>query len=102
MKPEKDKAISEREHLKTRLEELEFQKAKIEQMFTNSTAQEFINGTIRHFDKKAPIEQRRIIQTLIPEVILHEDKRLELRINPDPLGCHSGGEKVRPRGKWRG
>jgi hypothetical protein len=63
------------------------------------------------FDKKTDQQKKAIIQAIIPEVVIHADNKVELRINPDPAGrairsqkvpvCHNEHGVVLSS-KWRG
>ncbi len=68
--------------------------------FQNSTLPEYIEETVRYFDKLTEGEKKIIIQTIIAEVIIdpeHPDQ-IKIRINPDPKGAigglGSGGAKT--------
>lgn len=57
------------------------------------------------------LKKKRLVQEIIPEVILHENQKLELRINPDPAenidstwpseASQSGGGILGIETKWR-
>ena len=81
----------------------------IKERFENSTAQDWLKRVFSKFDGESGLRKKRLVQMIVPEVILHQDNRLELRVNPDPSGsllhpdCHgnSGGELLGLTQKWR-
>ena len=99
---EKKKAESESAQLQTELDELTSRKTKLTAEHRERSLQDYLELAMRQFSVKPGQQQKQVIQAIVPRVIFHPDKRLELRINPDPSGCHNLEENFRLRDKWRG
>lgn len=110
IKSEKDKVLAELQSAKEKRELLLFKKERIEKAFQHKTLKDYLEKAIKSFDKKSDLEKKALIQNVIPEIIIHPDNKIELRVNPDPGGkanwgenspCHSSEHKVVLIEKWR-
>jgi hypothetical protein len=83
---EKDKAQAMVEKLSVEILELEHKKMVAKDKFENSTLPEFLEKTVKHFDKLADAEKKKIIQTIIPRIVIDPEKtnQIQIFINPDP------------------
>lgn len=110
---EKTKSEKELEELKEELEVLEAKRHWVNTELREQTLQSYFKQVMAHFDQKSDVQKRRIIQTIIPEAIIHDDDRLELRVNADvngksemlfnqpDSGRHDGHNILRIKEKWR-
>ena len=103
---QKEKAEKELADYHAKLQERLEQKDRVVKTFEKSTLEEYLERTLAHFDAKNDVEKKAIVQAIIPEIIIHADNSVELRVNPDSNGIvqrrHSGGGKVVLSSKWRG
>ena len=92
--------------IRAQLRDLEDKKKHILDRLQVLTLQDYLRSTIQQFGRKTEAEKKVCVQAIIPEIIIHQDNSVELRINPDPNGSapvnyHSGGNNVVLIGKWR-
>ena len=113
---EKRKTEGELEDLRTKKQEAMLRKEKLAKQFRGETIQNYIRRAFDHLDQKTDLQKRMMIQAIIPQIIFHPaERKLEMRINPDPRGksseiqkseashsCHTAEEKVRLIDVWRG
>ncbi len=106
---EKSKVEAELKQAKNDLSAAEQKLAAIKAKFENQTADGWLRKAIEKFEEKTDLQKKRIIQAIIPEMVLLPNNQLELRVNPDPggaatPGCHiaGGGKLLGISGNWRG
>ncbi len=75
---------------------LQRKKQEVEKNFKSKTLMEYLEKALQMFDKKSDQEKKTIIQSIIPEIIVHSDNRLELKVNSDPNGV-AGWNHPHPR-----
>ena len=105
LEQEKQKAMAELTEVTTCFMELNTKKNFAEDYIKKASINEFIQKTMKAFDKMPEIEKKAYIRAVIKEVIIHEDNSVELRLNPNPWNPdedrHGGGQKVVMGEKWR-
>jgi len=106
---EREKAETELEQCRAQLKALLEKKEQVISKFQNRTVDDYVQRVMEHFDKKDDLQKKAIIQAVIPEIVIHADNSVELRVNPDPsgactrppFGCHGGGSGVVLSQSWR-
>lgn len=101
---EREKVLAELVIEKGELDKWQVRKKEIADTFENVTVVDFMKKSLKHFDQKTDLEKRQLIKAIIPEIIVHPENKLELRIVADPNGsvsCHSGEQKVLAGTRWR-
>ena len=75
--------------------------------FANQQLSNFIQKSVKGFEKFDVTEKKAVIQRIIKNIIIDPDdlSKIEVQLRPDPLGFYNprpflGGEKVRERGEW--
>ncbi len=111
---EKNKAERDLDDLRENLRLLNEKKAQVETNLHHRTLKDYLQTALVKFEKKTDHQKKALIQAIVPEVVIHADNSVELKINPDPNGSvfgqkkspfggrHSTGHKIVLSGKWRG
>ena len=54
------------------------------------------------FDEKSDLQKKRIVQAIVPEVVVNSEEEVTLMVNPDPFDRHTvGGNEFALRREWR-
>lgn len=113
---ERSKAQIELDMNQSKLLELENARTQAQENFKGKALEEQLNKVLRNFDQRSDFQKKRLIQMIVPEVIVHPDNKIELKVSLDPVTsgirptahptprspCHTGGQKIGLMDKWRG
>ena len=105
---EKSRAKTEIQNEELRLLELEASKKRVQESIEGKALEEHLNRVLKNFDKRSDFQKKRIIQAVVPEIIVHNDNRIELKVSLDPVDrgsinsynsglespCHTGGQEI--------
>lgn len=107
----KNRAERDLQAKRDQLSDLIGQKDHIQKNIEHKTLEDFLDHAMKGFDKMDRLQQKLLIQAIIPEIVVHPGNKIELRLNPDPNGkasgaaasapCHGGGRKVAVLENWR-
>ena len=99
---EKKKVVGESATEQARLEALLARRDRLASDLQGRSLEEYLAKAMTKFDENSDLQKKRIVQAIVPEVIVNSEDELTLMVNPDPLDCHiQGGNKFALRGKWR-
>jgi DNA invertase Pin-like site-specific DNA recombinase len=99
---EKTKSEVELKTLTEEYEELASRRARLTAEERERSIKEYLTLAMKRFAQRPEHQQKKILQTIVPIVVIHPDNRLELRVNATLSGCHILEEEVRLREEWRG
>ena len=71
------------------------------EQYREKTLQEKLAAALRSFSKRCDLQKQQIVQAIIPKIVVHNDNRLEIFINPlfDPTSNEGGSRKRISGGK---
>jgi DNA invertase Pin-like site-specific DNA recombinase len=103
---EKEKAEVDLKTEREQLQKLLDRKDQVIRRFEGQTLESYLKLAMEKFDLKTDQQKKAMIQAVIPEIIVHADNSIELRLNPDPeartrSSCHGGGSGNVLSIKWR-
>ena len=98
---EKDYAAKELTVKQAALEDLRARKQRLKADLESRSLENYLQKAMEKFDTKSDLEKKRIVQSIIPEIIIKSDQEMVLMVNPAANGCHTRGNGVGIREEWR-
>ena len=99
---EKKKVADEIAIEQAKLESLRVRRDRLASDLQGRSLEDYLGKAMTKFDEKSDLQKKRIVQAIVPEVIVNSEEELTLMLNPDPLDCHiQGGNEFALREEWR-
>jgi DNA invertase Pin-like site-specific DNA recombinase len=83
---EKQKITAELEAIKKNIEAVSCKITEMEANFDSANAEKFIKAVLGKFSKVSTLQQKRLLQTIIPRITILNGNKVALTINPCPSG----------------